>query len=129
MLTAFKAHRLSTQDVSQTPVSTTTPDDAFYILKTVLSRMLTTASQPTVERTSELLRDVMDKDYARVIKTKLDNVYKGNAAAPGVRGLNVERENRQSFIVSIDVRMCTHLTNAYRSYSMTLTFLPRIWNA
>lgn len=45
------------------------------------------------------MRDVMDRDYARVIKQKLDNVYKG-AAGPGVRGEKVERENRQSFIVS-----------------------------
>ena len=79
---------------------TTTPDDAFYILKTVMSRMLSTASVTTVKRTSERLREVMDKDYVRVIKHKLDNVYKGGAAGPGVRGEKVERENRQSFIVS-----------------------------
>ncbi|TFK93127.1 COG4-domain-containing protein [Polyporus arcularius HHB13444] len=97
-----KAHRLSTYDLSQLPVSTTTPDDAFYILKTVLSRMLTTASVATVERTSERLRDVMDKDYARVIKHKLDNVYRGGAAGPGARGEKAERENRQSFIILLN---------------------------
>ncbi|KAI0747723.1 COG4-domain-containing protein [Daedaleopsis nitida] len=96
-----KAHRLSTSDLSQLPVSTTTPDDAFYILKTVLSRMLTTASVATIERTSERLRDVMDKDYARVIKHKLDNVYRG-AAAPGARAEKAERENRQSFIILLN---------------------------
>lgn len=61
--------------------------------------MLATASVATVERTSERLRDVMDKEYARVIKHKLDNVYR-SAAGPGVRAEKVERENRQSFIVS-----------------------------
>ncbi|RPD65758.1 COG4-domain-containing protein [Lentinus tigrinus ALCF2SS1-7] len=96
-----KAHRMSTYDFSQLPVSTTTPDDVFYILKTVLSRMLTTASVATVERTSERLRDVMDKDFARVIKQKLDNVYKG-AAGPGARGDKVERENRQTFIILLN---------------------------
>ena len=88
------------QDMSQTQVFTTTPDDAFYILKVVLSRMLTTASLATVERTSELLRDVMDKDYACVVKNKLDSVYKGSANGQGNRGVNTERENRQAFIVS-----------------------------
>ncbi|KAI0710461.1 COG4-domain-containing protein [Cerioporus squamosus] len=97
-----KAHRLSTYDLSQLPVSTTTPDDAFYILKTVLSRMLTTASVATVQRTSERLRDVMDKDYARVIKHKLDNVYRGGTAGPGARGEKIERENRQSFIILLN---------------------------
>ncbi|KAI0713376.1 COG4-domain-containing protein [Earliella scabrosa] len=95
-----KAHRLSTYDLSQIPVSTT-PDDAFYILKTVLSRMLSTASVRTVERTSDRLRDVMDKDYARVIKHKLDNVYRG-AVGPGARAEKVERENRQSFIILLN---------------------------
>ena len=62
--------------------------------------MLTSTSLATVVRTSEQLRDVMDKDYARVIKLKLDNVYKGGASGPGARGEKAERENRQSFIVS-----------------------------
>lgn len=97
----YQAHRLSTHDLSQTPITTTTPDDAFYILKSVLSRMLSTASAATVERTSNQLRDVMDKDYSRVIKQKLDNVYKGGSAGPGARGEKAERENRQSFIVSL----------------------------
>ncbi|KAI1788436.1 COG4-domain-containing protein [Ganoderma leucocontextum] len=97
-----KAHQLSTHDLSQHPISTTTPDDAFYILKLVFSRMLTTASVRTVERTSDLLRDVMDKNYARVIKLKLDNVYKGGAAGPGARGDKVERENRLAFIILLN---------------------------
>ncbi|KAI0637328.1 COG4-domain-containing protein [Trametes polyzona] len=97
-----KAHRLSTHDLSQTPITTTTPDDAFYILKSVLSRMLSTASVSAVERTSEQLRDIMDKDYARVIKQKLDNVYKGGPAGPGARGERAERENRQSFIILLN---------------------------
>lgn len=110
-------------------MSTTTPDDAFYILKTVLSRMLTTASVATVERTSERLRDVMDKDYARVIKHKLDNVYKG-AAGPGARGEKVERENRQSFIVSKVGNAGTSvvLTAAHRFFSTTLISPRRTWS-
>ncbi|KAM5535568.1 hypothetical protein V8D89_010735 [Ganoderma adspersum] len=97
-----KAHRLSTHDASQHPISTTTPDDAFYILKQVLSRMLSTASVKTIERTSHLLRDVMDKNYARTIKLKLDNVYKGGTGGPGARGDKVERENRLAFITLLN---------------------------
>ena len=124
-----QAHRLSTYDLSQIPVSTT-PDDAFYILKTVLSRMLSTASVRTVERTSDRLRDVMDKDYARVIKHKLDNVYRG-AVGPGARAEKVERENRQSFIVSVlpQYTFVIALRLPRRSYSTTSTFRPHTWNA
>ncbi len=63
--------------------------------------MLSTASLKTVEHTSDLLRDVMDKNYARVIKLKLDNVYKGGTGGPGARGDKVERENRLAFIVCV----------------------------
>ncbi|OBZ75472.1 Conserved oligomeric Golgi complex subunit 4 [Grifola frondosa] len=98
-----KAHRLSNQDVSQLPATTTTPDDAFYILKLVLSRMLSTGSTVTVEETSELLREIMDRDYAGVIKKKLDDVYRtGGAVGAGSRGDKVERENRQAFIILLN---------------------------
>ncbi|KAJ7632374.1 COG4 transport protein-domain-containing protein [Roridomyces roridus] len=74
--TIDKAHRLSSPDTSQTPVTTTTPDDVFYILKIVLSRLLSTGSLKTLEKTLEQLREVMDRDYVAVIKRKLDDVYR-----------------------------------------------------
>lgn len=65
--------------------------------------MLSTGSTMVVEKTSEFLQSVMDKDYASVIKKKLDDVYRtgGVSGAGGVRGEKVERELRQSFIVSV----------------------------
>jgi hypothetical protein len=91
---------MSSPDVSQTPVITTTPDDVFYILKLVISRMLSTGSVFVVRRTLEQLREVVEKDYIVIIKKKLDDVYR-NAATPGsnARADKVERENRMSFIV------------------------------
>ena len=65
--------------------------------------MLSTGSTAAVEKTSDFLQSVMDKDYASIIKKKLDDVYKtaGVSGAGGVRGEKVERELRQSFIVSV----------------------------
>ena len=97
MLTRQQAHSLSKPDFSQFPAITTTPDDAFYILKVVLSRLLTSGNVNTVEKTSEALREVMDRDYAGVIKKKLDDVYRTGGAGPTARG---EKESRQAFIVS-----------------------------
>ncbi|KAJ3558060.1 hypothetical protein NM688_g1138 [Phlebia brevispora] len=94
-----KAHQLSKPDLTQFPATTTTPDDAFYILKVVLSRLLSTGHVKTVQRTSELLRDVMDRDYAGVIKKKLDEVYRtgGSGSAP-----RSEKESRQAFIILLN---------------------------
>lgn len=51
-----------------------------------------------VEKTAELLREVMDRDYAGVIKKKLDEVYRTGGSGSSVRS---EKESRQAFIVSV----------------------------
>ncbi|KII88790.1 hypothetical protein PLICRDRAFT_638384 [Plicaturopsis crispa FD-325 SS-3] len=117
-----KAQRLSTPDLSQSPPTTTAPDDVFYILKLVLSRLLSTGSPATVVRTVDVLREVMDRDYAGVVKKKLDDVYRnaGNVA-PGIRE-KAERENRVSFIIhlndlDVSISHMERLTKDLLSYS------------
>lgn len=71
--------------------------------------MLSTGSTMAVEKTSEFLQSVMDKDYAGTIKKKLDEVYRtGGVSGAGVRGEKVERELRQSFIVSTRTEDSSH---------------------
>lgn len=98
-----KAHRLSSPDLSQSPVTTTTPDDVFYILKTVYSRVLSAGSFKHIERMTDLLKDFMDYDYAGGIKKKLDEVYRTTAnTGGGGRGEKSERECRTSFIILLN---------------------------
>lgn len=101
-----QAHRLSQPDMSQFPATTTAPDDVFYILKIVLSRLLSAGSVEALKRTSAQLIDVMDRDYNTVIKKKLDDVYRStnNAGGPAARGERAERENRNAYLV----RPCIH---------------------
>ncbi|KAI0340154.1 COG4-domain-containing protein [Trametopsis cervina] len=94
-----KAHSLSKPDLTQNPAITTTPDDAFYILKIVLSRLLSSGDPKIVEKTSELLREVMDRDYAGVIKKKLDDVYRTGGSGTAARA---EKESRQAFIILLN---------------------------
>ncbi|KAH9925281.1 COG4-domain-containing protein [Fomitopsis serialis] len=96
-----KAHRLSSADLLASPAVTTTPDDVFYILKAILHRLLSCGSLAAVQRTSELLRDIVDKEYTGVIKRKLDDVYR-TAGPAGTRGEKAERENRLAFIVLLN---------------------------
>lgn len=122
-----QAHSLSKPDFTQLPAITTTPDDAFYILKIVLSRLLSTGSSTVVEKTSEALREVMDRDYAGVIKKKLDDVYRTGGSGPSVKS---EKESRQAFIVSCSNfhPLNTVLTMTLRSCSMIWTSLHHTWN-
>ena len=68
------------------------------------SRVLSTGSFKHIERMTDLLKDVMDHDYAGGIKRKLDDVYRmaGNTGSGG-RGEKSERECRTSFIVKYSV--------------------------
>ncbi|KAF9562129.1 COG4-domain-containing protein [Agrocybe pediades] len=98
-----KAHRLSSPDLSQNPVTTTTPDDVFYILKSVTTRLLTTGSLKAVERTIQQVQDVIDRDYIAVLKRRLDEVYKNQPPATStMRSDRLERENRVTFITLLN---------------------------
>lgn len=98
-----KAHRLSNPDISQSPPTTTTPDDVFYILKTVISRLLSTGSLSGVESTFEQLRDVMERDYIAIIKKKLDDVYRvSGSSGSHIRAERAEKENRITFIIMLN---------------------------
>ncbi|KAJ7098169.1 COG4 transport protein-domain-containing protein [Mycena belliarum] len=122
--TIDKAHRLSIPDTSQNPVTTTTPDDVFYILKIVLSRLLSTGSVKTVEQMFEQLRDIIEKGYISVIKKKLDDVYRiSGSSGPNARGEKAERENRTSFIILLnDLDLSSsHLERLTRDLAMNPT--------
>jgi hypothetical protein len=81
-------------------MTTTGPDDVFYILKSVVARLLSTGSVTCTTKMVEQLRDIVDRDYAGVYKRKLDDVYKSPVGQGGARSDKGERESRLSFIVS-----------------------------
>ncbi|KAI6111538.1 COG4 transport protein-domain-containing protein [Pisolithus croceorrhizus] len=96
-----KAHRLSTCDFSQAPPVTTTPDDVFYMLKTVYTRLLSAGSLKTVESTTTILKEVMERDYAGGIKNKLDDTYR-NIGSSSARPERSERESRSSLVILLN---------------------------
>jgi len=96
-LPSKQAHRISSPDLTASPLTTTAPDDVFYILKSVITRLLTTGSVSSVILMSDQLRDLLDRDYIAVYKRRLEDVYKGPQS--GVRSDKMEREMRMTFIV------------------------------
>lgn len=96
-----KAHRLSTCDFSQVPLVSTTPDDVFYMLKTVYTRLLSAGSLKTVESTTTILKEVMERDYAGGIKSKLDDAYR-NTGSSSTRPERPERESRSSLVILLN---------------------------
>ena len=107
---------MSTPDLLQTPITTTVPDDVFYILKLVTSRLLTTGSSLGVGQTLAHLRDIFERDYIGVIKRKMDDVYRNSGPTSfSARPDKVEKENRVAFIVSACLFESTSLTEKFLS--------------
>lgn len=85
-------------DSSQTPPITSVPDLAFYLLKVVIFRILSTGSEWVLNGIAKQLRDIVEHDYVNVIKRKLDEVYRV-AGTGSVRTEKSEKDNRFNFIV------------------------------
>lgn len=101
----FKSHRLSTLDSASHPPQHTAPDDVFYILKSVLSRVCSIGEAECLSTMCNLAKEAIERDYAGVIRVKLEDVYSargGVAPARGAAGEKIERENRTTFIVSVN---------------------------
>lgn len=91
---------MSSPDMLQSPIITTVPDDVFYILKSVTSRLLTTGSPHGVDQFLPQLREIFDHDYVGVIKRKMDDIYRtSGTSGTSTRPDRVEKENRVAFIV------------------------------
>ncbi|KAI5124011.1 hypothetical protein M0805_003843 [Coniferiporia weirii] len=101
--TINQALKSSTTDYSQVPPATTVPDLVFYILKSVLTRLLSMGSVRAVKGIIERICDVMENEFMRGITHKLDSVYRnaGNIINAG-RGEKSEKEIRLSFIVLLN---------------------------
>jgi conserved oligomeric Golgi complex subunit 4 len=95
-----KSHRLSTLDTSTQPPQNTTPDDVFYIFKVILSRAISTGSLDAVQATATAASAILERDFAGVIRSKLDDVHTSKANPAGLpKGDKAEKDNRTTFMV------------------------------
>ncbi|KJE05052.1 hypothetical protein I311_01145 [Cryptococcus gattii NT-10] len=88
-----KAHKIDTADLTTEPHLSSILDDTFYLLKLVLSRLLSCGSLSTLENMRRKIAEVVEKDYTDVIRRKMDNVY--SLAGGGDRAEREKREKDQ----------------------------------
>lgn len=78
-------------------------DDAFYVLRTVLARILSTSSPAVVHDMVRSVRTTMEEDYCAVFVRRMEAVWRGASGLMTVDGPRKEtatREMRVTFIVS-----------------------------
>jgi hypothetical protein len=122
--TIDKAQRLAAPDTSAAHAGSTAPDDVFYILKSVLARVLATGERAALQHTVARLKDVIDTGYAGAIRRKLDDVYRTAVPVGGARGERAERESRQAFVVRSQGLGCRDHTDLVRRRCSTTWTCP-----
>ncbi|CAE7161050.1 unnamed protein product, partial [Rhizoctonia solani] len=88
-----------------TAQTSTTPDDAFFILHLTLSRALSSGLVICVKKTVKNVRDVVERDLVGVIRRRMEDCWR--APAPGKKGAG---EDRVAIFVTYlnDLSMCAH---------------------
>ncbi len=61
----------------------TTPDDAFYIFKVALSRLLSTGTPRVVQWMATVLHSVIKNNYVDTTQCKMENVYRNPGVGQG----------------------------------------------
>jgi hypothetical protein len=96
-----KAHQLDEPDLYNKPYLSSSLDDAFFILKKVLQRLVATSSVATHKRMCNEIRTIMEKDFGDILKKKMDGVWAGITSTALTSRHKEEAQARQSFAVSV----------------------------
>jgi hypothetical protein len=94
-----KAHQLDEPDMYSRPFLSSSLDDAFFILKKVLLRLVTCASLTTHRRMCSEVRTVMDRDFGDILRRRMDSVWSGITSTAQAARAKEEDKARQGFIV------------------------------
>ncbi|CAO1620244.1 unnamed protein product [Parajaminaea phylloscopi] len=102
-----KAHRIDTPDLGSRPFTSSVLDDAFFLLRSTLARILSTSHLPTIATAIRSLRATADDDYTQVIVRRLENTWRsvsGSLAGPdGPRKESGTREMRTNYVLYLNI--------------------------
>lgn len=106
-LLSLQAFRIDQPDLAARPYTSSILDDAFYVLRTVMTRILSTSSLKVVSDMFKMVRTVVEEDYIEVLVGKMENVWRsvsGSMTVDGPRKEAATREMRIVFAVSLSLR-------------------------
>ncbi|KAG9095620.1 hypothetical protein FS749_010115, partial [Ceratobasidium sp. UAMH 11750] len=105
----------SNPQASSNPTTTaqtsTTPDDAFFILHLTLSRALTSGSVTCVKRTVKTVRDVVERDLVGVVRRRMEDCWRtgSGGASGGVKGKGTGEDRVSVYVTYLnDLSICAH---------------------
>ncbi|OWZ50483.1 hypothetical protein J010_06383 [Cryptococcus neoformans] len=97
-----KAHKIDTPDLTTQPHLSSILDDTFYLLKLVLSRLLSCGSLSTLKNMRRKIAEVIEKDYTDVIRRKMDNVHSLAGGGDRTERERREKDQREAFSIYLN---------------------------
>ncbi|CAO1618765.1 unnamed protein product [Jaminaea pallidilutea] len=102
-----KAHRIDSPDLSARPLSSSVLDDAFFLLRSSLTRILSTCHLTTITSSIRSVRTIADDDYIQVLVRRMESTWRnagGALAGPdGPRKESATREMRTQYVLYLNV--------------------------
>lgn len=87
-----KAHYLDEPDVTSQPVVSSVLDDTFFLLKKIIGRVVGTGNVVVLASMSRTIRSIMERDFAQVLKKRMESVF---TLLGSNQGRADERERRE----------------------------------
>lgn len=70
-----KAHYLDEPDLTSQPVVSSVLDDTFFLLKKIIGRIFSSGNVQVLVNMSRNIRSVMERDFAQVLKKRMESVF------------------------------------------------------
>ena len=87
-----KAHYLDEPDITSQPVVSSVLDDTFFLLKKIIGRVVGTGNVVVLTSMSRTIRTIMERDFAQVLKKRMESVF---TLLGSNQGRAEERERRE----------------------------------
>ncbi len=101
-----KAFRIDQPDTTSRPYTSSILDDAFYVIRTVLARILSTSSLTTLNEMVRIVKTALEEEYIEVIVRKMETLWRSISSSMTVDGPRKDaasREMRTTFITYLNV--------------------------
>ncbi|WFD41836.1 Golgi transport complex subunit 4 [Malassezia psittaci] len=101
-----KAHSIDTADLDARPMSSSLPDDLFFMLRSILTRALSTSSISVAERVLHQAVSLLETDFIDIVVLRLDSCRRSlnvPRLVEGPRRLAAAREVKATMIVYLNV--------------------------
>ncbi|KAG9127403.1 hypothetical protein FRC07_014213 [Ceratobasidium sp. 392] len=106
------ANPQTTSNPTSTAQTSTTPDDAFFILHLTVSRALTSGSVTCVKRTVKTVKDVAERDLVGVVRRRMEDCWRtgsGGAGGGGAKGKGAGEDRVATYVTYLnDLSICAH---------------------